>query len=99
MPALAIVGLYQFFKQDEKAKWNALWKSGAITFGLLVVLFLIKGMFDFSSANDAMYAQAYGDDFIRTLKIDRAALYTSDVLRSMLFVGLTFAVLFLFVKT
>ncbi|WP_445724324.1 YfhO family protein, partial [Flavobacterium sp.] len=98
IPALAIVGLYQFFKQDEKVKWNALWKSGAITFGLLVILFLIKGMFAFSSANDAMYAQAYGDDFIRTLKIDRAALYTSDVLRSMLFVGLTFGVLFLFVK-
>ena len=98
VPALAIVGLYQFFKQDEKAKWNALWKSGAITLGLLVVLFLIKGMFNFSAANDAMYAQAYGDDFIRTLKIDRAALYTSDVLRSMLFVGLTFGVLFLFVK-
>ena len=98
VPALAIVGLYQFFKQDEKAKWNALWKSGAITFGLLVVLFLIKGTFNFSSANDAMYAQAYGDEFIRTLKLDREALYTSDVLRSMLFVGLTFAVLFLFVK-
>jgi len=99
VPALAILGLYQFFKQeDEKAKWNALWKSGAITFGLLVVLFLIKGIFTFSSANDAMYAQAYGDEFIRTLKIDREALYTSDVLRSMLFVGLTFAVLFLFVK-
>lgn len=99
VPALAILGLYQFFKQeDEKAKWNALWKSGAITFGLLVVLFLIKGMFNFSGANDAMYAQAYGDEFIRTLKIDREALYTSDVLRSMLFVGLTFAVLFLFVK-
>ena len=89
----------QFFKQeDEKAKWNALWKSGAITFGLLVVLFLIKGMFNFSSANDTMYAQAYGDEFIRTLKMDREALYTSDVLRSMLFVGLTFGVLFLFVK-
>ncbi|MCK6607145.1 MAG: YfhO family protein [Flavobacterium sp.] len=99
VPALAILGLYQFFKQDdEKAKWNALWKSGAITFGLLVVLFLIKGTFNFSSANDAMYAQAYGDEFIRTLKLDREALYTSDVLRSMLFVGLTFVVLFLFVK-
>ncbi|WP_445716626.1 YfhO family protein [Flavobacterium sp.] len=98
VPALAIVGLYQFFKQDEKAKWNALWKSGAITFGLLLVLFLIKGMFNFSGANDAVYAQMYGDEFIRTLKIDREALYTSDVLRSMLFVGLTFAVLFLFVK-
>ncbi|MDP5096974.1 MAG: hypothetical protein NWP90_04715, partial [Flavobacterium sp.] len=56
IPALAIVGLYQFFKQDEKTKWNALWKSGAITFGLLLILFLIKGMFAFSSANDAMYA-------------------------------------------
>lgn len=98
VPALAILGLYQFFKKDEKAKWNALWKSGAITFGLLVVLFLIKGMFNFSGANDAMYAQAYGDEFIRTLKLDREALYTSDVLRSMLFVGLTFAVLFFFVK-
>ena len=98
VPALAIIGLYQFFKQDEKAKWNALWKSGAITFGLLIGLFLIKGLFNFSSANDSMYAQAYGPEFIRTLKLDREALYTSDVLRSMLFVALTFAVLYLFVK-
>lgn len=98
VPALAIIGLYQFFKQDEKAKWNALWKSGAITFGLLIGLFLIKGLFNFSSANDSMYAQAYGTEFIRTLKLDREALYTSDVLRSMLFVALTFAILYLFVK-
>ena len=98
VPALAIIGLYQFFKQDEKSKWNALWKSGAITFGILIGLFLIKGLFNFSSANDAMYAKAYGEEFIRTLKLDREALYTSDVLRSMLFVGLTFAVLYLFVK-
>lgn len=98
VPALAIIGLYQFFKQDEKSKWNALWKSGAITFGILIGLFLIKGLFNFSSANDAMYAKAYGEEFIRTLKLDREALYTSDVLRSMLFVGLTFVVLYLFVK-
>ena len=98
VPALAIIGLYQFFKQDEKSKWNALWKSGAITFGILIGLFLIKGLFNFSSANDALYAKAYGEEFIRTLKLDREALYTSDVLRSMLFVGLTFAVLYLFVK-
>ena len=98
VPALAIIGLYQFFKQDEKSKWNALWKSGAITFGILIGLFLIKGLFNFSSANDAMYAKAYGEEFIRTLKLDREALYTSDLLRSMLFVGLTFAVLYLFVK-
>ena len=98
VPALAIIGLYQFFKQDDKQKWNALWKSGAITFGLLIGLFLIKGLFNFSSANDSMYAQAYGPEFIRTLKLDREALYTSDVLRSMLFVALAFAVLYLFVK-
>ncbi len=98
VPALAIIGLYQFFKQDEKTKWNALWKSGAITFGILIGLFLIKGLFNFSSANDALYAKAYGEEFIRTLKLDREALYTSDVLRSMLFVGLTFVVLYLFVK-
>ena len=98
VPALAIIGLYQFFKQDDKQKWNALWKSGAITFGFLIGLFLIKGLFNFSSANDSMYAQAYGPEFIRTLKLDREALYTSDVLRSMLFVALAFAVLYLFVK-
>ena len=59
---------------------------------------MIKGLFNFSSANDALYAKAYGEEFIRTLKLDREALYTSDVLRSMLFVGLTFVVLYLFVK-
>jgi len=98
VPALAILGFYQFYKKEEQEKWQSLWKTTAITFGIFISLLLLKGVFNFSGANDAMYAQAYGEEFIRTLKLDRANLYTNDILRSLFFVGLTAIILFLNTK-
>jgi len=99
VPALATLGLYQFFKiEDKKQQFDFLWKSGAIAFGILVFLFLLKGTFDFSGASDSYYAQAYGPEFMNALKEDRMSLYSSDVLRGMGFVAVVFGLLFLYNK-
>jgi hypothetical protein len=99
VPALATLGLYQFFKiEDKKQQFDYLWKSGAIAFGILVFLFLLKGTFDFSGASDSYYAQAYGPEFMNALKEDRMSLYSSDVLRGMGFVAVVFGLLFLYNK-
>jgi hypothetical protein len=99
IPALAVLGFYEFFKvEDKKQQWNFLWKSVAVSFGLLLVLFVFKGAFDFAGGNDAYYNEAYGPDFMRMLREDRASLYTKDIMRSMGFVIAVFAVLFLVTK-
>lgn len=99
IPALAVLGFYEFFKvEDKKQQWNFLWKSAAVSFGLLLVLFVFKGAFDFAGGNDTYYNEAYGPDFMRMLREDRASLYTKDIMRSMGFVIAVFAVLFLVTK-
>lgn len=99
IPALAILGMYQFFKiDDKKQQFTVLWKSGAVVFGLLVVLFVLKGMFDFAGGNDGYFNEMYGPEFIRALREDRMAMYTSDVLRSMGFVIAVFGTLYLVTK-
>lgn len=99
IPALAILGMYQFFKiEDKKQQFTILWKSGAVVFGLLVLLFVFKGMFDFAGGSDAYYNDAYGPEFTRALREDRKLMYTSDVLRSMGFVLAVFGTLYLVTK-
>lgn len=99
VPALATLGLYQYFKiEDKKQQFDYLWKSGAIAFGILVFLFLLKGTFDFSGASDSYYVQAYGPEFMNALKEDRMSLYSADVIRGMGFVAVVFGLLFLYNK-
>lgn len=96
VPVLAILGFSRFFKiEDKNEQWNALWKSGAIVFGLLTLLFVFKGTFDFAGGNDGYYAQNYGPEFMSALRKDRMSLFTKDILRSMGFVLAAFAILFL----
>lgn len=99
VPALAILGMAQFFKiEDKKQQFTILWKSGAVVFGLLIGLFLLKGMFDFAGVNDGYFSEVYGPEFMRALKEDRMSMYTSDVLRSMGFVLVVSGVLYLVTK-
>lgn len=98
MPVLALMGLQSFFTKDEKEKWTALWKSAAITGGIIVLLLLFKGMFSFSGSGDAYLRESYGPSFVDALKIDRQSLYTNDLFRSFVFVALVFGVLWLSIK-
>lgn len=97
-PVLAIMGLQSFFQLDKKLQGKALWRSGAVAFGLIGVLFLSKSIFSFSGANDGYYLESYGPGFVDALKGDRMSLYSADLLRSGFFVLLVSGVFWLFIK-
>ncbi|MCM4156069.1 YfhO family protein [Gramella sp. AN32] len=91
VPILAIFGLYKLFnpKVKEEEKLYALKWSGIIAGGLCLFFLLFKSvLFDFSGMRDAMYREQLGMDLMRAIKEDRKAMFTNDVLRSLLFVGL-----------
>jgi hypothetical protein len=101
IPVLAVLGLYSFFKLDKEDQWSALWKSAAISLGVLALLFVSKGMFNFAAESDAYFKQAYGEigePFIKALKEDRRAMYTSDLLRSMGLILTAFVIFWIFTK-
>lgn len=99
MPVLAFMGLQSFFKESKEVKWAALWKSAAIVFGLIIILFLIKGTFSFSASVDNYYMQTEGGQlFVEALKKQRQQMYSSDLWRSGLFIVFAAGVLLLFIK-
>jgi hypothetical protein len=97
-PVLAIMGLQSFFKLEKEQRWKALWQSGAVGLGIILILFLCKGMFSFSGGNDSYYMESYGPGFVDALKTDRMSLYSADLLRSGFFILVTAGVLWLFMK-
>ena len=97
-PVLAIMGLQSFFKSDKELQWKSLWQSVAAVLGLVVVLFLCKGLFSFSGGNDGYFTETYGPSFVEALKKDRKTLFSADLLRSGFFILISAGVLFLFIK-
>jgi hypothetical protein len=98
-PVLAIMGLQSFFKLDKELQWKVLKQSGSVAIGLIIVLFLIKGLFSFSGVNDGYYLDSYGPEFVEALKGDRMSLYSADLLRSGFFILLVAGTLWLFIKS
>jgi hypothetical protein len=101
LPVLAIMGLQSFFT-DKENQWKSLKLTGMVTLGLVVLLFLAKGMFDFTTVNDSYYVKAYGEEmgtaFVNALKADRASLYSADLLRSGFFMLVAFGILWAYHK-
>jgi hypothetical protein len=101
VPILAILGLKELFKSStkKKAKMNALKFAGIISGGVLVLIFLMKGFFDFESFRDAsMIQRGFPEDLMAMIERDREAVYVSDTIRSLVYILLTAAVLFLFIR-
>ncbi len=97
-PVIAILGLQQFFRLPKEQQWPVLWKSTATVLGILAVLFLAKGMFEYAGPMDAYYRQNYGPEFLEALRSDRKSLYMSDLLRSGFFMIVVALLLWLFQK-
>ncbi len=101
LPILAIIGVHKLLTNtvEQEVKIKAIKYATAIVGGLAVVLLLFKSaLFDFSGANDSIFIQQLGPDFVRALKEDRKAMFTSDTLRSLIFVLLTAAVCWFYLK-
>jgi hypothetical protein len=96
MPLIAIVGLNQllndFVKPEKKLK--ALYYSAGIVGGLAVLFLLFKStLFDFESQYDVYFIEDLGIQFVDAIREDRMNVFTSDTLRSLIFVLLTAGVI------
>src|SRR5690606_29540471 len=101
LPILAVFGLYHIFSEKKtfEEKKKALLYSGGILGGLCLIFVLFgKSLFSFAGANDGYYIQAYGMDFINALKDDRKSLLVKDSFRSLVFILLSAAIVFYFIK-
>ncbi|MEH6705377.1 MAG: YfhO family protein [Galbibacter orientalis] len=103
-PVLAILSLKELLSNnvDNTQKLNALKWSSVIAGGTVVLLFLLKGTFDFSHANDAYYRQQFDqmglNQLMGSIKQDRMALYTKDLFRTLVLVAISAGVIWMFIK-
>lgn len=97
IPVLAIMGLQSFFREEDKARqWKHLWQSGAVALGVIVMLFLCKGMFEFAGVRDEqLRGGEIGDTLLNIVKADRKSLYSADLLRSGFLILMAFGALWL----
>lgn len=100
VPALGIAGLYAFMtsKDAEATRIKGLQWATGIALGILVLLLLGMGMWDFTGANDQMFMEQLGLDFVSAIKEDRKSLYMTDVLKNMALISMVALVLYFFVK-
>lgn len=100
VPALGIAGLYAFMTSNEKdeVRLKSLkWATG-VALGILVLLLVSAGMWDFAGANDQLFMEQLGLDFVSAMKDDRKSLYITDVIKNIVLISIAAAMLYFFVK-
>ncbi len=100
-PLLATLGLAQVFNKEvsSKAKLDALKKASAIVAGITLTFLIFKNtFFDFVGATDGQFLQYYGASFVEAIRLDRSTIFSDDVLRTLLFVLVSAALIFTYLK-
>ena len=97
-PVLAVMGLQSFFLLDQIQQKKALLQSTLFGVGVMLILFLFKGTFNFSAASDDYFIKNYGPAFVDALKSDRKTMYSADLLRSAFFILIVAGALWLYIK-
>ncbi len=99
-PVLAILALVAIFdsKLENAKKLNALKYTFFGVFALGILLFVFKGMFDFTNPYDEQFRMKGMEDLPELIKADRMSFYTSDLFRSLLFVFLAAVALWFYLK-
>jgi hypothetical protein len=101
IPIMALVGISKLFstKIEASVKEHALKWTLIITGGLCIFFLLFKAvLFDFSGTSDSSLIQQLGMDFMRALKEDRKSLFISDTIRSLVFVLISSALVWIYIK-
>lgn len=97
----AFLGLKEFFNKeiDNNKKTTSLFISGGIAGGFCLLCALLPDLFaSFTSSQDSVFEAMLGNSFIQALYEDRKSAFTSDALRSFIFIAIAFVSLFLFAK-
>ena len=98
-PIIAVWGLMRLFKQENEPKEikKHLLCSLGITGGICLILWLAPGLFfNFQSSNDVQITSQLPEWYYDALLADRASLLKTDALRSLIFILLTAACVYLF---
>ncbi|PIB25455.1 hypothetical protein BFP77_01155 [Maribacter sp. 4U21] len=100
VPILAILAIKKLFKDkvSQADKINALKYASATVLGLGVLLFVFKGTLSFVGAADANLRMTGLEELPEMLRLDRKAVYTSDLLRSLGLVLATAVLLWFYLK-
>ena len=103
MVMLGVLGLKELFSPEVEAKRKrlALYIGGGATAAILLVGLAVSSSLPFSGSADTQMAPQYGNQWglIQSIFIqDRKALFQSDSWRSLLFVALAFAALWLYIR-
>ncbi|GIZ15575.1 YfhO family protein [Capnocytophaga catalasegens] len=97
IPVLAILALYHFLTNKKNENYTKpLYYTMGIVGGILLLLYIFKGAFSFEGVNDAYYSQMYGDELVQVIVQDRKVIYTADIFRGMLLVGILAGILWAF---
>ena len=101
MAIMAVLTLKEVFnpQRDRKRVNLGLYVGTGVLCGLILVVLLLSGSFSFSGASDRQMAAQYGaqwDTIFSVLVSDRAALLKADSWRSILFILLAAATLWLY---
>ena len=84
---------------DNRLRTKQLLYAGAITAGFLLLTWVASLSFDYASPQDANLTQSgFTPQLMSALRADRADLLHNDIWRGLLFVGLTLAALFFYLK-
>lgn len=99
-PVLAILALAALFDSEEETvkKIKVLKYTFFGFLGLGVVLFVFKGMFDFTGYSDENLRITGMEELPDMIKADREAVYNSDLFRSLIFVFLATTALWFYLK-
>lgn len=99
-PILAILALNVIFNDfvSKTKKLKALKVSFFTVLGLGIMLFLAKGMFDFSAPGDERLKMTGLEGLPEVLREDRKAVYNSDLFRSLSYAFLAALVIWFFIK-
>ena len=110
LPLLAVWGLQRIFftangKDQLKASFKPILYSIGALFGVTLLIYFFN---DFSSAFDSRIVQAYtnpqdgsteiGRMIVNALKVERKDMFSSGILRALLFAGLVIGLLYLYLK-
>lgn len=101
VPLMAVLGLKDFFNSNVSLskKTQALKYASIGLCGLILSLWLFRNtLFDYVGLNDGMYQQYYGIAFVDALRMDREAIQTNDIFRSLFFILLTAGGLWFYLK-
>lgn len=99
-PILAILALKKIFsnKVSQGDKLKSLKYAGGLVLGLGLLLFLLKGMFDFVGPSDDRLRMTGLEELPAMLQLDRKAVYTNDLLRSLIYVFISIGMIWFYLK-